>query len=298
LKQLEAALLNAKRGIKQIKQILNRDCRVLRNIDSFSNYFNVPIPSEENFNELKEKFDFFKKSNSVVLIDYSDVDIKTIFNDYFDENPPFNAGKKKHEFPDAFNIAAVVNWSVKNKKTVYFITNDKDFTEFDNESIKVKSLDEYLTLVFSEIAYEETTIYLSIESKIDLKQEQISKQINEFFQLNFEPEYNDLTFLKFEIYDINVSRFSVDSFVEGDAEVELIINSKFKFEYKIPEKTILAGHGVNELMYLDETSNVVESTLLYTVIVKIKMETNETDIVEFNLNPFYKEIEKEIKNVL
>lgn len=296
LGQLEKAFLSARKGVKEIKQILNKECCVLRNIDSFSQYFNIPTLAEDNLKSLKSKYELFKKSTSVILIDYTKVDIKSIFQIYFSENPPFKAGKKKYEFPDAFNIAAVEKWCAKNKELVYFITSDKDFKDYDSKSIIVKSLDEYLELVHSEIEYEKTTINLSVESKLDYKREHIIDQINEFFKFNFEPIYDNLSIIDFENRKIKINKFTVINYENDISEVELKVDSNFKMEYEIPDKTIFLGDNINEWIYLDGISNEKEIELSYSLIIKLEMETNNTEIIEFDLNPIYQIIENKIKN--
>lgn len=72
-------------------------------------------------------------------LNISDVDVDLIFRDYFASNPPFGAGKKKCEFPDAFAANAILNWANKNAvEVVHIVTNDSDWKAFCKRNDKLK----------------------------------------------------------------------------------------------------------------------------------------------------------------
>ena len=66
-----------------------------------------------------------------------------VFEKYFATKPPFGTGNKKSEFPDAFVVNGLVEWTQKNAEPLYVISGDKPF---QNACQPHKTLDEYATL--------------------------------------------------------------------------------------------------------------------------------------------------------
>ena len=55
-----------------------------------------------------------------------DADLNTIIDDYFESRPPFGAGRKKSEFPDAIVISMLSAWCKTTKQSVYIVSEDGD----------------------------------------------------------------------------------------------------------------------------------------------------------------------------
>ena len=66
-----------------------------------------------------------------------------VFEKYFATKPPFGTENKKSEFPDAFVVNGLVEWTQKNAEPLYVISGDKPF---QNACQPHKTLDEYATL--------------------------------------------------------------------------------------------------------------------------------------------------------
>ena len=87
------------------------------------------VLTKANRNEMaqkaKESLTGFLEKLDVEILDSSAVDVETIFNDYFNFNPPFeNNEKKRKEFPDAF-IAAQIRERFKNGEKLAIVSADK-----------------------------------------------------------------------------------------------------------------------------------------------------------------------------
>ena len=94
----------------------------------------------EEYSELMEKFDVQKSDSlaqelwervenevnqaNVELISASGMAAGPIFKFYFAQKPPFGAGEKRKEFPDAFVIAALEAWCEENGEEMHVITAD------------------------------------------------------------------------------------------------------------------------------------------------------------------------------
>lgn len=53
--------------------------------------------------------------------------VEEVFNWYFDGDPPFGQGKKKHEFPDAFVLSALDDYNKEHEANIALVSNDGDF---------------------------------------------------------------------------------------------------------------------------------------------------------------------------
>lgn len=54
-------------------------------------------------------------------------DLQSILDLYFKQKPPFGPGRKKAEFPDAFVVASLVNWSkMRGGALIYVVSRDND----------------------------------------------------------------------------------------------------------------------------------------------------------------------------
>lgn len=75
-------------------------------------------------------FDDYLLSVKAEDLDTKTINIDRILDDYFTGNPPFGENKKKHEFPDAFNISMVEAYSAKNGD-VLVVSGDDDYANVD-----------------------------------------------------------------------------------------------------------------------------------------------------------------------
>ncbi|TGC14792.1 hypothetical protein CRU79_15220 [Escherichia sp. E4385] len=71
---------------------------------------------------------FLSDSDSTIL-ELESVSVDKIMNMYFNCLPPFQEGKKKHEFPDAFTLLAIEN-HLPEGECIYVVSEDSDLIEF------------------------------------------------------------------------------------------------------------------------------------------------------------------------
>lgn len=73
-------------------------------------------------------------------------DIKSVFEKYFDLKRPFSEGKKKDEFPDAFVLQMLEQYSKRIcHKKIIVLSNDKDMKEYESEYLECVDYKEYIT---------------------------------------------------------------------------------------------------------------------------------------------------------
>ena len=73
-------------------------------------------------------------------------DVETIFQKYFKGEKPFNEGKKKHEFPDAFVLQMLEQYCQRNGlKNIVVLSADKDMTSYASPYLIITDYKQYLT---------------------------------------------------------------------------------------------------------------------------------------------------------
>lgn len=74
---------------------------------------------------------WFERTDATVLDVAAHVDLRTLFDRYFAMQPPFaDAGKKKHEFPDAAALLALESWANARSTGILVVSSDKDWQRF------------------------------------------------------------------------------------------------------------------------------------------------------------------------
>lgn len=76
--------------------------------------------AEQEYNEFKQHF-------SVVELDYDGVDLREVMNWYAQERAPFDANKKRKEFPDAIALSSLLSYARRSGFHVAVVSSDKDF---------------------------------------------------------------------------------------------------------------------------------------------------------------------------
>ena len=87
-------------------------------------------------------FDDFIADSRATVLNVSSVDPEEVFRRYFNQIAPFQSGKKKEEFPDAFVMLALAA-NLKEQESIYIVSEDGDlraFCENDNRFISIDSL--------------------------------------------------------------------------------------------------------------------------------------------------------------
>jgi hypothetical protein len=77
-------------------------------------------------------------------------DSTKILEDYFAGRPPFGAGKKKAEFPDAFVVAGIREWCKATGNSVYIVSRDSDLAaccDANGPLIHLQTVQQLLSLV-------------------------------------------------------------------------------------------------------------------------------------------------------
>ncbi|MEQ2893863.1 PIN domain-containing protein [Escherichia coli] len=89
----------------------------------------VALDAEEIEQHAIELYDDFLSDSDSTILELESVSVDKIMNMYFNCLPPFQEGKKKHEFPDAFTLLAIEN-HLPEGECIYVVSEDSDLIEF------------------------------------------------------------------------------------------------------------------------------------------------------------------------
>lgn len=230
--------------------------------------------------EFNELFDEALKKSRVTTLPYPTMDIGDVFRKYFDGTPPFGSGKKKEEFPDAFAIAQIEEWTAAKKQTVTVLTTDRDFEKIAGRYIKVvNNFVEFLDLKLKQVTEEQRLDKL--DELYQLKSQQIDKDIIEWVNDEFDDDsiFLDLTNWM-EIHDKTINSVKVIS-----KEYELISTDT---EYLTIEVNAVVSYKVS-LNIDDENSGIWDSedkVMLFREETTLEVEQSDLEVsmkLRFNI---------------
>lgn len=184
IEEIKANLLKSVNEAEAVIKKGSTKAKVLRNLDTdCCNFLFEKFDKEKIFNQLKYQLGAFIRSCDIEIIKASEISAKDIFFNYFHCKPPFGEGKKKSEFPDAFVIAAIVEWCEKNDSEVNIVSEDPDF----QNAISGKDSLEYFSSLskFVETILADENILISIiheqmKSHSEMIFNSIAEQVKEY----------------------------------------------------------------------------------------------------------------------
>jgi hypothetical protein len=112
-------------------QVFRRNARVLRS-SSLADVAAtlIDLSPDKIAADLHAALARFMRANDTAVVDTSLQPIGHVFKRYFARTPPFGASKeKRNEFPDAFVVQALADWSRKNKAELFVVSGDVLFIE-------------------------------------------------------------------------------------------------------------------------------------------------------------------------
>jgi hypothetical protein len=242
----------AKSALKQFRS----DARVLYNSKTCSSFFgkvDFSLVEEELLDQLNE---FLSKTQANV-IDLVSTKPGSVFERYFDRKAPFDEGKNKSEFPDAFSLEALRSWADLAAQDIYVVTKDKAFKDgcsISTRLIPLSTLQELFELIILEEENQRLvelamTCFKTLTPKIE---EAIA---NEFCMLGFWLEDQDG-----DVDDVSVSSTSiVDSHIievtEEDALFRAIAQVEFKAEVVYDDLDTASWDSEDKQLYIHDRIN-------------------------------------------
>lgn len=267
-------------GLNSLKSF-QRKARLLENIEDekISNLFGDIDIEDITAKSLKVFEDYLAESNTIIApIDAVNPDL--IFGSYFSETPPFDKGKKKSEFPDAFSLEAIQAQLGGDK--AYVVSGDSDLKSYCENSdnlIILETLEHFLDIFNSH----ESFVSEAIKSHIKENTEEIKRRILEHFDDSF--AYNEAPwedseveyFQALEVYDIDPLIVFVD-----DNRCLVTIDVDVDYEYTVTGPDFASGVYDREegRMYtFNTTSHTDATTETFTIELVYEYEIDDGKIL-------------------
>jgi hypothetical protein len=185
------------------------------------------ISRKELNKKFVESFDLFLEQTKAITMLAYEVNAETVFKKYFSKSPPFGTGKKKHEFPDAFVLAALESKLSKYNDGIYVISGDPDLAAYCNATSKLYHLNSLKQLLAIYNSHQEFTAYVVklVKSHTDDIRTQIVKEIMDriFYISDEEGEISDIKVTDVELND--------DPYIIDISQTEAVFEINFQASF-------------------------------------------------------------------
>lgn len=198
--------------------------------------------AEEIYEKIHCKFIEFIELDNVELISTETVDIKTVFNNYFNSYPPFSKGSKKYEFPDAFVLEAIQGVSQSRNKDLYVISSDPDlksYTQLHDNLFHLQDINNLFDLInHNDKELEQPALFA--DSVFRLMEDQIIAKAQGYFE-SAEYMASDISDNIFEdvidmvtVHEVEIAGKNLLSVSDTNAEFEVIFRVLLTVNFSIP----------------------------------------------------------------
>jgi len=235
-------LLEAKKYMENNRKEMDKNLRILRNIEAYKIKFPMSeIKKSEDIEFLVNRFeDLLRRGNALVF--ETPVDYRLVFEKYFGNEPPFNTENKKHEFPDAFALAMLENYCREMDIKSYALSQDKDMIAYNspyliaekdlgklidkiNRHIQEKTRLENIAKTDAVIKIANNQFLQELESSIENALRESASEINTPFL-----DVESVNFI--EVKNLAITDYSILSVNNRDAQVDFEISFDFSVEYE------------------------------------------------------------------
>ncbi|MBV7413626.1 PIN domain-containing protein [Aeromonas sp. sif2433] len=235
-KHIRAKSKDAASAVKKIR----KEAMFLRNTPHLDCYgIFKDVKEDDIYDVVSSAFDRFLKLSKAEIVPIGIVDSSIIFDNYFNEKPPFSGINKKNEFPDAFVLEAVRKVSEERRHDLYVISCDGDMKAYSEQYDGINHLstvDELLDLVIRN--EEELKEPVRFADKVFKHLEpMIIQQIRtELSRMDFNPEneyYPDVDIKSLTIESVDMGEKNIVEVSSQSATYEVKVEFKLSVEYLI-----------------------------------------------------------------
>jgi hypothetical protein len=255
---------------RKAKILTNSNDEVIKNLF-------VPFDQKEIERHAIQVFEDFLEGSNTTVVDLSKVDGNEIVEMYFEQTPPFQGGKKKNEFPDAFTLLAV-RGALKGREEIYVVSEDKDLITFCEENprfIQIESLSKLLDLYNSHDDARSKFIKEYIEEHVEEIKLSIKSQIEEADAYNSstweDAEVEEFSIL--EVRDFEPSIINID-----DESCQIVCDVEVRYSVRVTGPDYANGRYDKEdgvIYTFDDTTQVEEGKLEFTVEIDLSYEVDD-----------------------
>ena len=287
--RIKKRFLESKSCIKKFLKDNEIPIRIFRNSDTaeWLTTLRNGIDCDLEISKLCEKIDKIVADTPIMLIPYDTIDIKSVFDKYFKEEPPFKEGLKKSEFPDAFVLASIEQWCKSRiLQKMVIISSDKDWLNYKSSYIiPVEDIETVLKFVAESKEAEEDRIIFTerlFGENIDTVKELIVTTLNNndlYFEARDDSEIN-----QYKVSNITVTGLSLMDFEEEYAEyyVEISFDITAGISFQDYENAYY-DKETGEYLRLETIHTIIEREELFTQLI-LKIDYSVESMSDFNLS--------------
>lgn len=301
LANLNQEVKKASAAFKKLHKGFRQEARIIYNSTELKPLLSFSFDEEKFYQELEKEFFNFIEESEAEVISINGVLPEEIFAKYFKNNPPFKEGDKKHEFPDAFAIAALEKKADHEGEKIYVISGDSDWESAckkSNNLVWLESIDKFLEFIISEESKKIDLYYECLDENLSKITQEIANKFVDEIEFSISDAYTyewgseDIE-VKVELVEID-DRSIVDiedNFLVFELSVDICFTANISYdslEMAIWDKEDQRYYNVETI---EET---VEQNI--TIPVEVELLYNQQDfscqIENITLDP-----QKSIKNI-
>jgi hypothetical protein len=225
--------------------------------------------------ELIGQFREFLERVHIEVITLERASNSDVFRWYFEKQPPFGPGKKKHEFPDAFNIAVLEAWCKTNEEKVYVVSDDGDLADYCSAStnlIRLKRPSEFVDASLRQFA-----ITKAIEDSVGDHHEMIKAAIRSQFEaLGFYLDDEDGDVDDVTVQEVKIEEVSLVNATAGIGLLEVSVQIEYIATASYDDMETAIWDSEDKVSIPTQTRVAkLEDTLDTIVLVSIEIEAEE-----------------------
>ena len=123
----------------------------------------------------------FLDANDTIVIAAMDLDAEPVFERYFAMKPPFAPGPKRKEFPDAFVVEALIDWTNQQVEDLFVVSADGLFRTACQEGERLHPV-ENLGCLLDRVASDDAALVLFLRDRMKAHADQIGNDAKEDFE--------------------------------------------------------------------------------------------------------------------
>jgi hypothetical protein len=286
--------------LNEIKtNIINSVCDSEKAIRDFQNKARIlRISRKEKFGEIWQiqnytefssdiidQVEEFIHVNKIENVPIDGLSNEEIFVKYFNNLPPFGGTNKKHEFPDAFAIAALEKKSLQIKEIIYVISADLGWKAACKDNPNIFHLgkpEELFQLIeFDEKIISEISEQIFIRHKSEIEKNVIEKfeNLDFFLDTNYTGKWTDEEFIE----NINVERISlINKYLVNVKNDELLYKCEFEIQFwadisYLDNSEALYDKETGSFSYGENIQDTIECIKMVSVNVEIGFSREDPD---------------------
>lgn len=267
----------SKESVSLVKRI-KKEAMFLRNTPTLSCYgIFSDVNEDEIYEMVSNAFDTFLELSGAEVVPINTVDISVVFDNYFNERPPFSGPNKKSEFPDAFVLEAVRMVSQQRGHKLYVISCDGDMAAYAqqyDDVLHLNSVDELIDLVIRNEDELKQPVAFADKIFSHLERSLIGEIRNKLLEMEFYPESDHM-------FDIDVDNIEVDYISIIDKRILEVSSTHAQYEVNLGIKVTAYYSVVN---YDESPWDSEDKEYIYLVTDELVVVHNQEISVYVNLD--------------